>query len=271
MDPTTTLVGVVAIPAAIAAALLALGRLRPGASAFGALAVALAAFAAAYHLFGWPNLPPSRSADYVLPIGLIGLIWSLVLPGVRNAVAQAAVRVLLSTALIWALTVNLRKNRWEDAEALLWSAGLSAAFAAAWIFSRAAFEDLRPRIGVAVFGAWAAASAVAIGATGSATLAQIAGGVAAAVGGAALVVLASPRKEDMAGLTEVGLPMILMLLFSGSLFSFLPYPAAGLLAFSLLPLHRRGWRGTAASAVLIAAGAVWAVQDGLSPSLLEIF
>lgn len=262
MDPTALLVGGAAIPAGLALTLVALGRLRPGAPVFAALAISFAGFATLHHVLGWPNLPPKRSADYVFLIGQLGVIWVLLSPAFPRLAQHLALRALLSAALLWSLTVNLRAHRWQGAAEIAWPLGLAAAFAATWYGARRAIDVAPPRVGVIALGLWATASAVAIGATGSASLAQLAGGVAAGVGGAALINLFSPRRADLEGAVEVAAPLILMLLFSGSLFSYLPAYAAGLLAVSLLPLLRPGWPGVAASVALMALGGTLAVLAG---------
>lgn len=233
----------VLLPLVVSALILVVGRLlSPRMQPAVSLAAAVLAFVAAQiALTGRPELPPSEASQWlvwILPVLIpLGLVftrlpnWAQVLGGLAGA--YGSLYLGLRPMVQWT---------WESkAVAAAWLSGfvLLAAFMFAGLsaLARTHASGRSPRF--AVIGLLTAAS-IALAATGSLMLAQLAGAMAAALGPLAL---AKPQKIVFPQpLVYVVALLLAMLLAMGVCYSNLPLPLAG--AFGLvglammIPAHR---------------------------------
>ncbi len=259
----------VLLPAAIAAALLALPLLRrPGAdgrprSAWAVPAgLGLALLAAHAGLKGFPRVPPGESTEWLFVAGLaataLGVAEALrpapagVRWGIRAAVALAALGALLRGRLRHTHTLG---------EAAVMVALLAAGALATWALLDGVASRARGPGYPLVLSAIAGGGALALGLSGSQLLAQLAGALACATTAAAAVAWLRPSATWTAGATAVPALAMAAAWLSGLTYADLPWASLALLAVSpalalaggFVPLARLGPRWEALTRAAIAS------------------
>lgn len=155
----------------------------------------------------WPSLPPAQPTDYLFLIALAGILVGLA----ESFRAPPAVRWTLRLALCGGVSWFMlsRGFRAEQPATVLaaWAVGQAAALAAVWsLLERLAARRSGPSLPLALSLLIAVAGAVLLKG-GSAKLAQLAGVLAAALGGTALIAMAAPRISPARGLLAVVVPV----------------------------------------------------------------
>ncbi len=237
MSQLMPLVYGVLVPFAVSALVLLLGRALPPRAqpAVSLVAAVLAFIVAQIALTGRPELPPSEASQWLVwilpvlvPLGLVCAhlpVWARTLGGIVGV--YGALYLVLRPMVQWT---------WEStAVAAAWNSvfGLMAAliFAGLAALTRAHDPGRSPRF--VVIGLLTATS-IALAATGSLMLAQLAGAMAAAVGPLAL---ARPQQIAFPPLLVYVVALLLaMLLAMGVCYSNLPLPLAGLLSLAGLSM-----------------------------------
>jgi hypothetical protein len=227
-EPIDFLLGV-ALPAALCALLLLCVRRASWGPTLGAAVAAAAGYVAAHVLQrGWRGFPPTEATDWAWVAaaagGLIGLFHEgLAEQRTRRVLRIAAVVVLAGLVLrVWREGDGLRAARF---------AAFGAAIAAAAVWGVAERREPAPGWFVPLaLALTAAAAATAIGLSGSAKLAMLAGGVCGVLSAAATACalrLAPPTVEGVAGPAVLAL---LSLVLSAQAYSSLPASSAWLIA-----------------------------------------
>ncbi|MEW6071194.1 MAG: hypothetical protein AB1726_01185 [Planctomycetota bacterium] len=242
------------MPAAIALAgagfsLLLLERWRPAAVA---AAVALGFGLAQAWIAGFPGFPPADATDSVLwlaPLGILGAAWPA--EARRSApLVRAAIAAVVVWATLWPLAGTYR---WDAAAGALWCGGTAGALFLLGPDRRRAEEGGAPAA-LAVVAAWTGVCSLL---AHSAKLARLSLALAAALGGATLVLLALPGLRGPArGATSAGAPALGALLVLAHHYAELAWTPTLLLAAGWAslwlpsPLPSRGPR----AAILARAG-----------------
>ena len=252
MDPITLLVQGVLLSAGIAALIVALSE-SPGVGARAACAGILTGVLA---IDGLPSVPPVEATDLLPFLTLIGLVW-----GQQRArlIPAAPLRLLVGVGLLWMMTAPQRQYTWSTIEAIQWIGGLSLGIAALWTLLVAGLQRSDPRGSGIALTVLIGVVALALGATGSARYGQLAGAVAATIGGMAAVGLWRPDSERLLEAVPSIALVIGALISAGLLFSDLPDTTAGLLVLApaglLLGTRGRGIAGPVLT-ILFALAAV---------------
>jgi hypothetical protein len=275
ISPGALLLGVL-LPAVVAGLLLLAGRRRAG-GGWSALATGAGYVAGHVGLRGWRGLPPSDATDWILVLALGATAAAIALCGrgplrPRATWPQALVMALLGAAAAWCLQRRVAAAGGAPArDALL--AGLLIAMVWSVVQRwRPATRSLVP----AVLLLAAAGGAAAIGLSGSQSLAQHAGALAATLGAATVVALCGWAPALWDGLIAVACLLLGSLLLAGQLFADLPRPCTSAVGGSVIlaalvqrVAPRAGLRGGAAVAAALVAQALvlaWAVQLALAAS-----
>lgn len=182
-------------PALIAGVLMLLvGRLwRGGARELGwvaSLAVGIGAGASYMLIRGWPAFPPAESTSVVpyaaVAAGIVGVICARWLRGLGFGLVGA---MGVGFAAFWLITRNLRAYSWEGNEAAYWLSGMTVGVGVLWLYMRGQCLRWGERSFAVGYGIWMALLGAVLAASGSLALGQLAGGVAAALGGVFVVTL----------------------------------------------------------------------------------
>lgn len=258
----------VGLPALVAALVLAAGRLvspdRGGRQAM-ALAVGLG-YAAGHAAVAWPSWPPLEVIDRVpflvlgvMVLGLFETTWP------APAWATWENRILVSLLTVVLIVGPAVQETWGTRANLLRLACLGAGLALAW----GSVEALTGRVsGLAValpLFVTAAGAAVVIVISGSLVSGRLAGVLAAALAGCAVLAAWDPRPALARGGVAAAAVALASLLLVGHVYSSTPALAAILLALAPLaawivrvgPLRRlTGWKAalTATAAALVTVG-----------------
>ena len=224
MDPVQTLIYAAAVPAAVAAAvLLVLKWTRRGDGSVAGAGIALAAgFIAAYFGLGgrW-RMPPVEASHALVPAAIAAAAALLI--GVRNDARPALLRRALRFALVFAalwFSVLEKSPLWLGV-------GMGATLAFLWAMDvRAA--TAKPSMFLATLLIVSGATAIALGVSGTMTVAQFAGGLAAATGGC--LAFALRRPVGVRGVAFVAGILLPMLWLNGWIFADLPLLSMLLLA-----------------------------------------
>lgn len=189
---TTALVGALA-SAGVAALVLSAGA-RPWrgravhAPAAGPPLAMAAGFLACYVVtHGWPRLAGASLRDELAWSGLAVAVASALYA--RRGGLPLLLQALVAGLLPWILLDFQRARHWGRVEGILWSAALGLALFLTWNLG-GAHEARRARPGVVL--GWSLATALASGAylvSGSLQIAELAGGLAAALGACAALAL----------------------------------------------------------------------------------
>jgi hypothetical protein len=243
---------------ALAAALLLLGLRRaawgPGAGA--ALAVGGGYVLAHLLQRGWRGFPPAEATDWPWPCAAAGaLLGATALTRRGAAPLRVALRLLAGGATAWLVLAAWRRG--VEADEARFTVGLLAAGAAlAW--SVLELRAARPGWFLpALLALTAAGAATAIGLSGSAKLALLAGGLCAVLTAAAVGAALRLAPPSLEGLVPPCVLALLALGLAAHFYSELPARSAQLLAAApctswllAVALRERG-RGPLASALLL--------------------
>jgi hypothetical protein len=256
-----------ALPALVAVAVLVATwqpwrarRIGPGAWV-GALALG-AGFVAGYlALFGWPGLAPKESWEW-LPHIVAAVTAAAMLVGWSRVPRPAgwAIVALAATAAAWLLV-----PRWQESR-LAWTIALAVAVLVVWIalFTLAQRTSaVSPALVILIA---ASAAALVLERAATARFAQLAGVLAASVGGCLVVTLLRSAPKLGPGLAGGGAVLLVGLMFTGHFNHFSDTPPACFFLVALAPLlawigqwapirRRRSWQRLVfeAAAVLIPA------------------
>lgn len=243
----------------------------------GPLAIGLGYVACDVGLHGFPPPPPGNGIkDRLVYVALATVLVGAV-EAWRRGRAWHVGRVALCVAAPWFLLDFMREHHWEGATEVLWLAGLAAAALALVsgvdVLARRSPGSGGPALGVALVSL--AAGALHFG--GSASLAQLAGGLATPLG--AFAVLAWWRRDASlaGGATTSATTLYLGLVAAGFFAAELPGASAALLALAPLgawigrlpALEGRGALRLATAAVAMlapAALALWLAKDAVPPN-----
>ena len=177
----------VLIPSAFALAVVLIAawvaKRRPGAFSGAGPAIAAAFLAAFVAATGWPRWPPVGSSQKLFYVVAAAALAGLAAAALRRRFADWLARGAL-TALLLVFLLQPRLDAWSGGRAALWLAGLFVAGVAvfwAWGTSLAATSDGDSLFSAAVRAAVVGGSAVVLGLSESALLAQLAGAAACGV------------------------------------------------------------------------------------------
>lgn len=197
----------------------------------------------------WPSLPPAQPTDYLFLIALAGIIVGVVESFRAPPAARWTLRLALCAGVSW-FTLS-RGFRAEQPATVLaaWAVGQAAALAAVWsLLERLAARRSGPSLPLALSLLIAVAAAVFF-MGGSAKLAQLAGVLAAALGGAALIALAAPLISPARGLLAVVIPVygaLILLMWQYPQ----PFGVPVILAGAPLLLWAAQWRDSVTAALV---------------------
>ena len=240
MDAASLLLLGVVLPGSVAA-LITWSEAAPGS---GARAMSIGALAGLIAIDGVPALPPVEATDYLPFLALIGMVWGQI---ETRLLAAAPLRLTAAFVLLWSMTAAQRQYTWEGSEPVQWVGGLGLGIAALWTVCVAGIQRSPPRGAGIALALLTILCTIALGASGSARYGQLAGTIAAATSGMALVGLWRPSREHLLAIVPPLALILGALLAAGVLFSDLPLMVAGLLALSpaglLLGTHGRGRTG----------------------------
>ncbi len=242
---TRSLVFSIALPALIAGSVLLLAwrawRRDASASAPWSAAPALGlAFVAAYAaLVGWPPYPPVEATQRLVYQMLVAsFVLAIVVWRPGNARITSIVRAAFSFALPGLLLRSYIEYRWSTTQDILWVAGLGLA---TFVFGLGLDASAKRNDGIVSPFSWLiswTAFAIVLVLSHSALLAQLAGGVTAALGAACVVGLLHPRLALAPGGTAV-----LAWLWAGLSINAAFYAEGSPVALVILALS--GWSGFA--------------------------
>ncbi len=248
-------------PAVIAAVLmLLLGRMwKAGERDVGwaaALALGVGTGASYVLIKGWPEVPPLGSTQVVPYVAVAaGLVGAVSARWLRAWWMQWLGAIGVGFAAIWMMTRSFREHTWESTEATYWLTGLTAVIAGLWLCLRGQAMRWPGRSFVVTYGMFVAVMSGVLVLSGTASYGQLAGGLAAALGGVFLVTLWRKEARWFDGAVTVLAVMIGHLLASGYLtaLDFKWYVAMMVLAGPVLGFaseltflrRRTGWLGFA--------------------------
>lgn len=242
----------VLVPAVFAAAVFGLfhwlGKRHDGPAAAGAMALAAAFLSASVALTGWPHWPPIAAIQRVFFLVILAALAAWILGRLGRARTPWAVRVVIVATTLGLTLQSQIKNRWTGGQASLWLAGLLVgALAVAWALDRnlattdtASKREWLPALTrLALVGS----TALMLGLSESAQLAQLVGALACGMAAVEIVgrLGAHPPWQGIDSLVPV--TVLTGLISIGHFYAGLGvWPALLLvLAFVLLaPAHQRG-------------------------------
>lgn len=162
----------------------------------------------------WPSLPPAQPTDYLFLIALAGILVGLADSFRAPPAVRWTLRLALCAGVSWFTLSRGFRAEQPPSVVAAWTVGQAVALAAVWsLLERLAARRSGPSIPLALSLLIAVAGAVFFKG-GSAKLAQLAGVLAAALGGAALIALAAPRVSPARGLLAVVIPVYGALILS---------------------------------------------------------
>jgi hypothetical protein len=246
----------VAIPAMVAAVVMAIGFRRRRATA-GALGVAAGYVAGHLFVQGMPRQPPIAAEDWLPALAFLAAAVGLVDANANPPkVARWLIRLATVAAMVLLLTRPMVRYAWTTIEAAAWLAGMIAGVAAIWTVVDATARRRPGPLVPLILGTVTAALAVVQAFSSSIVLARFSG--AAAVSVVPLAFLAWRRPKE--GLVLGALPVILVLfygtLLAGFFYSEVSRGSALLLALSPLSARfsgggKRPWIGAVLAAACI--------------------
>lgn len=188
------------------------------------VAIALGVAVGATLIRGWPGVAsavwPSDVTRFVPHAALAGAVVGLIVGrGFIATVAGHVLRFALSFGLVWIITGPIRRHEWDGTEPLLWIAGLTLLAGLSWVGVHHRARLGRGRdAGLALFIVTVGVAA-ALTVSGSASLGQVAGTLAAGLA-VAWVMLSIRRRGAQRGRSlapgvDVAGAVLVALLLSG--------------------------------------------------------
>ncbi len=221
MDPVQAIIGV-AGPALICGLLL-LPVARPwlrGARGQAAVppvlattpGIAIAAgFAAGYvSILGWPPLAPAAADQWLIHIGFGAAIIGIFETLYRDAswVIRVAVRWTASAAMVWLLAQSRIEYAWSGSESVIIVIGLGAALTAGWsVIDRARHEVQGAAVPLALLALTAGAAGTLV-VSGTASMGQTAGALAAALGAVMVGAWLFPQRMPLVSVLPVAVLLL---------------------------------------------------------------
>jgi hypothetical protein len=223
--------------------LLAIWRRRETMGKFAASVTGAVALAGGYFLghvliAGRPEFPPPSATEWIAWFALMAALGGVL-------VTFARVSALLVVATVpWLLLAPLAKHTWTREQTTLHLTGLSFALLGLWIGLEVLSRQVSVRqLGVGLLITTLATSA-SLAISGSLQLGQLAGALAATVGGALAVTLFNPRLRLSGGALAVVVVIAGALMMDSHYYAFLPAPSGALLALSFLTPWFGRWPGS---------------------------
>lgn len=248
-------------------------RRSAGDAAIGGLALAVAFAASLVASTGWPRWPPVDATERLIFLVGLAAVAALLLGRVPRRARGAATwvaRALFGLALTAVLFESLLRNSWTAGQAVAWLGALALAFLAlCWALERGLGGEgrvvgwLAPLTRVALLGG----AAIVLGLSGSARLALLAGGLAAAVGSIEALALLLGRPAWRPGDAWALAAAVFGLLSIGYFYASLSAGATILLlaALLLLALPARAWWGWLLPLVPLGLALALAISAFLTP------
>lgn len=230
MEPIDLILRGVLAPAAVSAGLLLLlVRWRSTAGNSSGIAVAAGLIAAQYAISQWPTrLVPLEGRDWLPWIAATAVLIGALAR--RGPLLGVPLWLLASLALPWVLLQSYIEYNWPAVRAVLWIGALALWLAVLWFLLE---RTVRRRPGALVPGTLllaGAASAVAIGLSGTALFGQLTGALAAALCPVLLWTWWRPATPLAGSLVAAALLPLFALWINGAFYAELPPAAAILLA-----------------------------------------
>jgi hypothetical protein len=189
---------------------------------------------------GLPNFPPLEFKDYIFYLAVFGLWWvGLESLWSKNTLLLWVLRTLALLGIL-SLVLRNRLRAWETWEIILWFGGITLILLVAWgVLERLTDSDslaaLPPAALYTALTLLIAGSSITTVTSGSASLGQLGGALAASVGALTLVSWFL-KVEVTSYLGTVLIFLIGVLWFGGSVFAKVPPLSATILALSSLVL-----------------------------------
>ncbi len=221
----------------------------------GALAIGLGYLVGHVVINHWPSMPPANTDDYLFVLAIaaaaVGLLESMRMP----MWLRWCIRAVLAAAVSWFMLSNGFRSSHSAWVIAAWTAGPAAAIFVVWtLLERLAERRTGPSIPLALSLMIAVASFYFFKG-GSGKVAQLAGLLAASLGGAALVTMMAPRVSIARGALAVAVPLYLALILYSWQYP-KPLGTPIILAAAPLALWLAEWRESVtavAARVLLAA------------------
>ncbi|PIE19225.1 MAG: hypothetical protein CSA66_02760 [Proteobacteria bacterium] len=216
MDIAQTALDGALLPAAVAAGVALAARPWRGSSDPIAPRVSAAALTASwlvacFALFGLPSLPPADATDWAFWLGALAPLPAL--PGIASrAPLRLALVIALGAAVAWALIAPLAAYALSPVEAFAWALAVTASVVYLERVIASSAERVDPRGAALGLTLLAAGVASALILSGTASLAQRVGGLAAGLGALCAIGLRWPRAARVAA----GAPVIAVVLGASS-------------------------------------------------------
>jgi len=174
----------------------------------GPLAIGLGYLVGHVAINQWPNWPPAQPTDFLFLIAVAAIVVGLLESARMPLAVRWALRLLLCLSVSWFM---LSKGFRDGRPALLvaaWTAGQTLSIFLIWtLLERLAQRRAGPSIPLVLSLLIAVASVFFLKAASSAKLAQLAGVLAAALGGASLIAMIVPRVSVARGMLAVVVPL----------------------------------------------------------------
>ena len=225
------------IPAALAAALLGVAWARskdaPTRLVAGP-ALGLAYLAGHAAVLGLPAWPPRESTQWLFVLAIAGVaVGSLT---AWNPKLRYPGLVFLSLGIPAALLQSPIRSRWTAGTSIGAVFGIGVCIALLWLATRATADRSRGSDLPAVWTLLAAGTAGAMQLSGSASLAQLVGALAAGAGALTVAAWWRPRA-DVRGAVPVAVSMLAAFWICGAYFIEVPLPSIGALALGAFAPH----------------------------------
>ena len=207
----------------------------------GALGVGLGYLVGHVTINKWPALPPVQATDYLFFIAVAAMVVGVTESFRLPPVLRWSLRALLSLGVSWFMISNGYKSGHGSGMVAAWTGGQAMGLFLIWTLTeRLAERRAGPSIPLALSLLLAVASVFFLQA-GSAKLAQLAGVLAAALGGATLVAMSVRRVSVARGMMAVVIPLYgALILFSWQYDK--PFGTPAILAAAPLALWLGEWR-----------------------------
>lgn len=196
----------------------------------------------------WPSLPPAQATDYLFFIAVAAIVVGLTESFRLPVLARWGFRAALSLGVSWFMISSGYKSGHSGGVVAAWTVGQAAGMFLIWsLTERLAERRPGPSIPLA-FSLLIAVASVFFLKGSSAKLAQLAGVLSAALGGASLVAMSVKRVSVARGMMAVVIPLYgALILYSWQYDK--PFGTPVILAAAPLALWIAEWRESAAATI----------------------
>lgn len=155
----------------------------------------------------WPSLPPAGPTDWLFVFAAAGLAIGLIESIGGRAWVRASLRLVLCAGVSWFMLSPAFRQSQPAGVVAAWAAGQAASIFLIWtLLERLAQRRTGPSIPLALSLLMAAAGVFFLK-TSSGKLAQLAGVLSAALGGASLAAMSAPLISVSRGMLAVAVPL----------------------------------------------------------------